>query len=347
METRTGLSDAQFVRRVLIVIALIALALLAWSLRNVLLMVFGAVVVATLFRALAGQYERLRLPYGLALALAVVTVFAILAITAVLFGQQLVQQTEALTKAVPQAWESLRGRLEGFGLGGQLDQLSGAGQTSGFASSAGRFAMSLGGGLADALLIVVGGIFIAASPRFYQAGMVKLVPENKRSLVGSALGDSGKALKLWLKAQLLTMAGVGLVTGFGLWLIGMPSALALGLLAALLEFIPFVGPILAALPAVLIALAVDPTMALWVVGVYLVVQQIEGNLLQPLLQQWAVDLPGAVLLFSLLACGTLFGPLGVIFAAPLTVVVYVLIKRLYVKETLNTATPIPGEDAGK
>ena len=347
MNSRTGLSEAQFIRRVLIVIALIALALLAWSLREVLLMVFGAVVVSTLFRSLAGQYERLRLPYGVALGLAVLTVLGLIGLTGVLFGQQLAEQTEALTKAVPQAWESLRGRLEGFGLGGQLDQLGQAGQASGFASSAGRFAMSLGGGLADALLIVVGGIFIAASPRFYQAGMVKLVPENKRSLVGSALGDSGKALQLWLKAQLLTMAGVGLVTGLGLWLIGMPSALALGLLAALLEFIPFIGPILAALPAVLIALAVDPTMALWVVGVYLIVQQIEGNLLQPLLQQWAVDLPGAVLLFSLLACGTLFGPLGIIFAAPLTVVIYVLIKRLYVQETLNTATPIPGEDAGK
>lgn len=347
METRTGLSEAQFVRRVLIVIALIALALLAWTLRNVLLMVFGAVVVATLFRALAGQYERLRLPYGLALTLAVLTVVAILAIAAVLFGRQLSEQTTALTEAIPQAWDSLRSRLEGFGLGGQLDQLGAAGRAGGFASSAGQFAMSLGGGVADALLIAVGGIFIAASPHFYRVGMVKLVPDNKRSLVGSALGDSGTALQLWLKAQLLTMAGVGVATGLGLWLIGMPSALVLGLLAALLEFIPFLGPILAAVPAVLIALAIEPTMALWVVGVYLVVQQIEGNLLTPLLQQWAVDLPGAVLLFSLLACGTLFGPLGVIFAAPLTVVVYVLIKRLYVKETLNTATPIPGEDAGK
>ena len=347
METRTGLSEAQFVRRVLIVIALIALALLAWSLREVLLMVFGAVVVATLFRSLAGQFERLRLPYGLALALAVITVFAAVGITGLLFGRQLAEQAESLTKAVPAAWETVRSRLEGFGLAGQLDQLGKAGSTGGIASSAGQFAMSLGGGLADALLIIVGGIFIAASPHFYQAGMVKLVPEQKRDLVGSALGDSGKALQLWLKAQLLTMAGVGLVTGLGLWLIGMPSALALGLLAALLEFIPFVGPILAALPAILIALAVNPTMALWVVGVYLVVQQIEGNLLQPLLQQWAVDLPGAVLLFSLLACGTLFGPLGIIFAAPLTVVVYVLIKRLYVKEALNTATPIPGEPDDK
>ena len=340
----SSIGDSQFVRRTLIVIGLVGLAYLAWSLRSVLLMVFGAVVVATLFRSLSGQFQRLRVPEGMALALSVVTIFAIVGGAAALFGAQLVAQAETIGQSLPKAWASLQQRLAGFGVGNQLSQMVPTGPTSGIAASAGRFAMSIGGGLADALLIVVGGIFIAASPKFYRKGMVKLVPDRRRALVSDAFVDSGNALQLWLKAQLLTMAGVGLATGIGLWLVGMEGALALGLLAALLEFIPFVGPILAAIPAVLIALAVDPQLALWVAGVYLVVQQIEGYLLQPLLQQWAVDLPGAVLLFSLLAAGTLFGALGVIFAAPLTVVIYVLVKRLYVREALDTETPIPGED---
>lgn len=344
MESRTGLDEAQFIRRILIVIALVALALLAWSLRTVLLMIFGAVVVSTLFRSLAGQFERMRLPSGLALALSVLTVFAIVGGAAAMFGAQLIAQTETLTQALPKAWDAVQQRLAGWGLAGQLDQLGTMGKTSGIATSVGSFVMSLGGGLADALLIIVGGIFIAASPRFYTTGAVKLIPEGRRQLVSDALAGSGSALRLWLKAQLLTMAIVGLVTGVGLWMLGVPSALALGLLAALLEFIPFVGPILAAVPAVLIAFAIDPQLGLWAIALYVLVQQIEGNLLQPLIQQWAVDLPGAVLLFSLLACGTLFGPLGVVFAAPLTVVLYVLIKKLYVQEALSTPTPIPGED---
>lgn len=340
---RTGRDDAGFIRRVLIVIALVALALLAWELRDVLLTVFGAVVIATLFQSLANQFQRLRLPHGVALLLSVLTVLAIIGVGFVLFGAQLVNQAEDIRTALPKAWTAIQQRLEGFGLGGQIEQFAKAGQGSGFAANAGQFVMSLGGGLADALLILVGGIFLAASPRFYRAGLIKLVPESRRDLTASALEDSGNALRLWLKAQLLTMAGVGLATGIGLWLVGMESALAFGLLAALLEFIPFVGPILAAIPAVLIAASVDPQLALWVLGVYLIVQQIEGNLLQPLLQQWAVDLPGAVLLFSLLAMGTLFGPLGIVFAAPLTVVIYVLVKRLYVREALETETSIPGE----
>ncbi len=338
------LSDAIFVRRTLIVIALVALALLAWELKSVLLMIFGAVVVATLFRSLAGIYQKARIPAGMALALSVVTILVIVGVSFALFGAQLVNQAESIREALPRAWEALQSRLAGFGLDGQLKQLQGSGgEGSGFVGTAGSFVMSLGGGFADALLILVGGIFLAASPRFYRAGMVKLVPEGRRDLMTSAMEDSGTALKLWLKAQLLTMAGVGIATGVGLWLVGMDSALAFGLLAALLEFIPFIGPILAAIPAVLIAFAIDPQLGLYVLGVYFVVQQIEGNLLQPLLQQWAVDLPGAVLLFSLLAMGTLFGPLGVIFAAPLTVVIYVLVKKLYVREALDTETPIPGE----
>jgi predicted PurR-regulated permease PerM len=341
---QAAMPDALFVRRTLIVIALVALALLAWELREVLLMVFGAVVVATLFRSLAGIYRKFRIPEGISLFLAVLTVLAVVAICFALFGAQLVSQYEQIREALPRAWAAVQQRLEGFGLAGQLEQLRGGEGGSGFAANAGSFVMSLGGGLADTLLIVVGGVFLAASPRFYRAGVVKLVPEHRRALTADAISDSGTALKLWLKAQLITMAAVGIATGVGLWLVGMDNALAFGLLAALLEFIPFIGPILAAIPAILLALATDPQLALWVLGVYLIIQQLEGNLFQPLLQQWAVDLPGAVLLFSLLAMGTLFGPLGVIFAAPLTVVVYVLVKKLYVREALDTATPIPGEE---
>jgi predicted PurR-regulated permease PerM len=204
--------------------------------------------------------------------------------------------------------------------------------------------MSLGSGLADALLILVGGVFLAASPRFYRVGAVKLVPSERRDQMWSALEASGTALQLWLKAQLLTMLLVGTVTGLGLWLIGVPSWFALALLAALLEFVPYVGPIAAAVPAILLAVAVDPQTALLTVGLYVLVQQLEGYVFSPLMQQWAVDLPGALLLFSLLACGTLFGAIGIIFAAPLTVVIFVMVKKLYVREALHTPTPIPGEE---
>jgi predicted PurR-regulated permease PerM len=344
MEARHSLSEAQFIRRTLIVIALVALAMFLWMLRDVLLMIFGAVVVAALFRSLASQFQRLHVPQGLALALSVLSIFAIVGGALALFGSQIIAQTETLSQTLPKAWESLQARITASGLPLDADQLKPTGAGSNLAAQAGSFVMSLGGGLADALLIIVGGIFIAASPRFYTAGAVKLVPDSKRDLTREAMADSGKALRLWLKAQLVAMVLIGLLTGLGLWILGVPSALALGLIAGLLEFVPFVGPILAAIPAVLIALAMDPQLALWTLLLYVLIQNIEGYAVQPIIQSWAVEVPGAVLLFALLASGAMFGPLGIIFAAPLTVVVYVLIKRLYVREALDTATPIPGED---
>lgn len=340
------MTDSAFVRRTLIVVAIVALFALAWLLREVLLMVFGAIVIATLFRSLAGLYQRAGVGEGLSVGLAVLTVVGIVGGAAAMFGAQLAAQAGDLSSSIPRAWSQVKEQLAGFGIPTNLLQMGGGEGSGGMSGMAGNIAMSLGSGFADALLILVGGIFLAASPRFYRVGAVKLVPEERRGQLWSALEASGTALKLWLKAQLLTMLLVGTVTGLGLWLIGVPSWFALALLAALLEFVPYVGPVAAAVPAILIAASVDPQTALLTIGLYILVQQLEGYVFSPLMQQWAVDLPGALLLFSLLACGTLFGAIGIIFAAPLTVVIFVLVKKLYVREALDTATPIPGEGKG-
>jgi predicted PurR-regulated permease PerM len=142
------------------------------------------------------------------------------------------------------------------------------------------------------------------------------------------------------------MVFIGLLTGIGLWLLGIPGALALGVIAFILEFVPFVGPILSSIPAILLALAFDPATAIWVVLLYIVIQQLEGNVIEPLVQQRAVDLPPALLLFSIVAGGLIFGMVGVVFAAPLLVVVFVMVKRLYVRDALGTHTDLPGEAKG-
>lgn len=202
--------------------------------------------------------------------------------------------------------------------------------------------MSATGAVADALVIIFAGIFLVVQPRYYRIGALKLFPESKRDLVADAMEHSRKALRLWLGAQLVSMVVVGVLTGAGLWLLGVPFAIALGLISALLEFIPFAGPTVAAFVGILVALMVSPELALYAAGVYFAVQQAEGLVIYPLLQQHSVDLPAALLLLALVAFALLFGVLGVVFAAPLTVVTYVLVKRLYVVEALQTPTPMPG-----
>jgi predicted PurR-regulated permease PerM len=339
-------SDALFVRRVLIVVALIAAAILLWQLRTLVVMLFGAIVIATVFRAIALPLQRrLHLPERASVAAAVLLVFGLVGAIAGLFGAEIVRQVATLDETLPRALAVLQQQLAGIGLADNLRGWLTAPSPAGgnVVSSITRFLVSLSGGIADTLVVLFGGIYLAFQPRLYRTGAIKLVPASKRDLVAEAMDDSESALRLWLKAQLLSMVVVGLLTAFGLYLIGIPSWLVLGLIAFALDFIPFAGPLIAAAPAVLLALAIDPTLVIWVIGLYLLVQQLEGNILYPVVQQWAVKIPAVVLLFSLIAFGTLFGVLGVIFAAPLTVVAYVLVKRLYVREVLNTPTPIPGE----
>ncbi len=340
------MSHRQFIERLLIAIAIVALALLLWQLRSLLLLVFGAVLVAVIFRIIANPVsKRFGLPDGVALIIAVVSVLALSAIAFWLFGSEVIRQASSLQQAIPKAWQALLGRLHPMGLAEPLNQWLASLRRGGGGvfSSLGNMALTIGNGVADALLVLVGGIYLAAQPKLYRSGIIKLVPEGARTRVGQALDDSWTSLRLWLLGRLVSMAIVGLLTGIGLWLIGIPGALALAVVAFILEFVPLIGPIVSSIPAILLALALDPTKALWVAGLYLLIQQLEGNIVEPLVQQRAVDLPPALLLFSLVAGGLLFGPSGFIFAAPLLVVMFVLVKRLYVREALHTPTEMPGE----
>ena len=346
MAAKKNESEHIFVRRVLIVLGLATVFFLVWQLRILLPMLFGAIVIASIFRAVADLICKYgKLPNGVSTALSIILVLGSLGALIAVFGSHVGQQVQSLRETLPAAWTLLEQRVGDMGLSTQLDQLvatvtdPGGGGLSGF----GQTLLSIGGGFADLVVVIFAGIYLATQPNFYRMGAIKLVPPLRRKLAAEAMLESERALRLWLKGQAIAMIVVGLLTGIGLWALGMPSAFTLGLLAGVLEFIPFAGPIIAAIPAVILALAVSPELALWVSLLYLAVQQFEGNLLTPLVQQYAVDLPGAVLLFALIGFGSLFGTLGVILAAPLAVVMMVLVKRLYVIETLDTPTPIPGE----
>ena len=332
--------EARFVRRVIIVLGITALAVILWQLRQLLMLVFGAVVIATIFRALADPIRRhLKVPDWLALTASILLIMAMFGAAFAAFGREVGRQAERLADSLPAAWRALDARLGDIQLGRLADALPGPDDLAGLTS----FALSLGGALATTLLVVAAAIYFAAQPTVYRRGLVLLVPKKGRALADEALGDSGRALAMWLRGQLITMTAVGTLTGLGLWLIGMPSPLALGLLAGLLDFVPFLGPIAAAIPALLIAFSMDVELGLWTLALYVLVQQIEGNFLYPLVQRYAVGIPPGLLLFALLASGLLFGLPGVLLGAPLTVVAYVLVKRLYVREALQTPTDVPGE----
>jgi predicted PurR-regulated permease PerM len=339
-------TEPTFVRRALIVIALAALALLAWQLRTVLVLLFGAVMVATIFRAISDLLEKhLRFPERIAVLVSVLLIVGVIAGVVWSIGAQIGAQSQNLADTLPRAAQMIDDRLSGMGLGHPV------GQWMQHAHSGGLIGANLKGvvssltlSIASSLIVFFGGIFLAAEPRLYGIGLIKLIPPARRRLVAEAMEESDRALRLWLKGQLWAMILIFLMTWIGLWLLGVPSSLVLGLISGVLEFIPYAGAITSSIPAIMVAMVQSPQLALWVVGLYVIVHHVEAYLIQPVIQQFAVEIPAVITLFALLAFGLLFGVLGILLAAPLAVVSYVLVKRLYVIEALDTPTPIPGEN---
>jgi predicted PurR-regulated permease PerM len=159
-----------------------------------------------------------------------------------------------------------------------------------------------------------------------------MIPTQARGPVAETLDAMSVSLRNWLKGQALGMLFVGIGTGLGLWLVGVPAAWAIGLVAGLAEFVPYLGIFIAAVPAVVLGFGQGTDTGLWTVGVLIAVQQLQGNIVMPLLQNRMVDLPPAVTIFGIIAAGILFGVPGVLLATPLTIVVLVLVRRLYLKE---------------
>ena len=177
-----------------------------------------------------------------------------------------------------------------------------------------------------------------------------LLPPAHHARALDALEVTGAALSRWFLGQLATMLLVGVASGAAFWLIGLPSPLALGVIAGATNIVPFVGPILGAIPALVFATVIDLQTALWTLGAVFVIQQLEGNVITPMIQRQAVSLPPALVLFAIVVFGVTFGWLGVFLAVPLSVALSVLVKKLWVRQTLGEPTQVPGEvhaDDGK
>ena len=324
---------------------IVVLALLAWQLMNVFLLAFAAIVIASILIALADLIRRvLPLSQGWAVGVAVLAVVLATGAFSMFMGAQVSGQVADLFNRLPREIAAFGDMIGVPDLADRITTQIGdfAGRGNVLLSIAG-YTTGILGIAADIFLVLVASIYVAQRPELYRRGALALFPANVRHYVGPATKHAGRALRLWLLGQLASMVIVGVAVGVGLWLIGVPSALALGLFAGLAEFVPVVGPIVSAVPGLLLALPEGNTTVLWVLALYVVIQQFESNVIVPIIQRHAVELPPALGLFALVALSVLFGPLGMLLSTPLTVVLFVAVKELYVRDTLKQETEVPGE----
>lgn len=347
--TSTSVSSALplglFTGRVLVILLLSATAFAVWQALNVLLLLFGAVLLAIGLRAAVRLGSRLTGGReGLALIGVVVLGLVVFAAAGWVFGSVVAGQVDEVKAAVPAGLRVVLNRLGSHPYGRQLlDQAQGFDITGLNLAGATGWATSVVTGMLGAIVRGLGGIavavfaaiYLAAQPVRYRQLVRRLVPPGHRATADRLFKLAGDILQRWLIGQLVVMVTIGVLSGLGLWLLGIEAAAALGLMGGLLCFIPFVGAILAAVPATLVALTQSPGAAALVVLMYAAVHFVEGNFITPLVQAEATSLPPVLAILSTVAFSVLFGPIGVLLAAPLTLLLMVAVDLLYVQQGLG------------
>ncbi|MFC3070365.1 AI-2E family transporter [Phenylobacterium soli] len=333
-----------FLQKLLITVAVAGAALIAVRWLPVFLLAFGAALIAVMLRSLANPIrKRTPLDAAWSLAVAVFIVLAVIGLVGWFVGAQIAAQFDQLEQMLPKAWLGAQAELSSYSAGRWLlGKLQEASADHSVSSSLGMVAGRLGratrmsvGVIADLVVVIIAGIYFAAQPSLYREGLLRLVPEGGRTKVADAVEEAAASMRKWLAGTGIAMLAMGIIVAAGTAMLGLPAPLALGLLAGLAEFVPIVGAIVSAVPGLLLAGPEGPHVVLYTLVFYVAAHQFEGHVLIPLIQRHVVSTPPALTLFSVLAFGLLFGPLGVILATPLAVVLLVLVRRLYLNEDVE------------
>jgi len=348
--------NIQFTKKALIFLALLSLFLLlgalAWYSVQMLLLIFAGILIAIFIRGVAGFLfgRLLPLPEKAGILATLLILLALICAFFILLVPQLVEQGDKIVQQLPEALKLLQEKT-GLPPGWTGDLLEKA-QDSGALDSTGKiarramglFATTLGA-ITSLFIMLFVGLYLAFSPHYYRRGILQLFPENSRKGAEQALQALDYTLAHWLIGRFIGMLIISVFTFIGLLLLNIPMALALATLAGLLTFIPNIGPVISAIPAILLGFTVSPMTAALVVLVFAVIQGIESYLITPLIQQRAVSLPPVLTLSSQVVLGSAMGILGLALATPLTAAALVLVKLLYVEQVLGDKAGVKGIDS--
>jgi predicted PurR-regulated permease PerM len=250
-----------------------------------------------------------------------------------LIGAKIQTQVAQLSDTLPATIENAKRQLNQSTLGKQLvENVSSPRARQNLQSVAQTFFRTTFGVFGDVYIVLFIGIFLTISPLVYKKGVVQLVPKRGQPVAGDLLDKCGENLKKWLKGKIFSMFVVFILTAIGLLIIGLPMWLVLALIAGILSFIPNFGPLIAVIPAVLVALLQGPETAAIVAGLYVLVQLIESNVITPKVQEKLINIPPALLIIAQMLVAPLTGGWGLLLATPMMIIIIVFVEELYIKK---------------
>ena len=336
--TTVSLTDRGLLRAVIVGFALLVVWHFATAVATVALLLATALLLAVALSAPVEALHRHKVPRPAAVAAIVVPFLAVLGMVGYLLLPTLAQEIALLASSLPDALQQLVERLRELAnrLGVKIGGGGGGISPQTLASATRRVLgglLGLFGGLASLftamLVLLFVPLYLTAMPGPVVDWVVRLFPPEGRPGARGILSESRQSLLGWLQGRLFSMAVVGVLAAATLYLIGVPGALFLGIFSGLLAFVPIVGSVVGAVPPLVLAFAGNPWDVLWVFLAYVAIQQVESNLLTPLVMQKAVSLHPVVVIASVTVAGAAFGALGALLAVPTAIVGGILVQRLW------------------
>lgn len=353
------LTSGALYRVALAILGTLLLAQLLWSARVLVLTAFlGLLFGLSAARATDRVVARTRLNRNVAAAIVVLGTLVLLVTVFAWTGPTLVEQSQDLRTKIPEALAKFEAWLQ-LTQPRLLETIApptddGRSRLVAALTTHAPAITDFAFGILQSTLVVAAGVvmviflalYIAADPSVYRRGALALVPPAHRERFGHLLSSLGTTLRTWFATQLIAMIVIGVVTTILLFLIDVRAALPLGVIAGIFEFIPNIGPLLSAIPAVLMGFVDSPQKALLVVAVYWGIQFLENNLLIPYLMKEQLDLPPALTLMTQVVMAFVFGFLGLFVAIPLLATVVVLIRAFWVKPDVPASPTVVTPDGG-
>jgi len=336
-EPQRNLNSPTFQQKVWITTGILAFAIIVLLVLkatfSVFLLVLAGTLIALFFRGLSNFIQRkTKWKEGVCVAITVIGTLLLVAGLFWLIGAKVQSQIAELIETLPETIDNAKAKLNTSSIGEKIvDKLSSKNSMNKAQVFAGQFFQSTFGVFGDIYVILLIAIFFTISPQTYTKGVVKLIPAKGQKKADQVFDKLGDQLRNWLKGKLFSMFVVFVLTAIGLAIIGIPLWLVLALLAGLISFIPNFGPLLALIPALLVALLQSPQTAALVAGLYILIQFVESNFITTLVQKKLLNMPPALIIIAQLLMGALTGGWGLVLATPLTVIVIVLVQELYLK----------------
>ena len=333
----------QFLKHLLLTILFVGTALLVWHTLQIFLLIFAGVIFAVFLKRTGRWiYNNTRLSFQLSVSVVVFFLLALFVLLTSLMAPRITSQIDKFSNQFPAALEQAKEKISDYYLGewlvNKLTNKNGNQRGTGIPiDRATGWMFTFMGGLTGILIIIVLGLYLSYGADLYLAGILKLMPKDKRDRGRRVLHGIGATLHWWLIGRLVSMLIIAVLTYGGLLLMGVPLALTLAVFAGIMTFIPNIGPILSVIPAIVLALPQGWDKAGYVTLLYLGIQIIESYFITPMVQRQIISMPPALILSAQLIMGIIQGVFGILLATPLMAVIMVVVKLVYIEDKLEDA----------